>query len=138
MHTYRTIEHTADIGMEVEANTLPELFEGAAYAMSSMMADPAGSVDEVEREVGLEAADLVELMFLWLNELLFLAESGGLVLSGFDVAVEGTGLRAVCRGEPLDPGKHSMKSEIKAATYHELLVERSGERGWKARVIFDV
>jgi len=135
---FKTIEHTADIGIEVEASTLGELFAGAAFAMFSLVVDPR-EVEQVEtRELSLEAGDYEELLFMWLNELLLMLDAEGLLLSGFEVKmVDEHGLAAHVRGEKLDPGRHRIEEEIKAATYHEMLVERGGE-GWRARVIFDV
>ncbi|MBK5092819.1 MAG: archease [Actinobacteria bacterium] len=135
---FKTIEHTADIGIEVEADTLGELFEGTAMAMLSLIVDPATVRDDVERELSLEAGDLEELLFIWLNELLFIMYADGLLFSKFEVKDVGDSrLVAVASGERLDRGRHRLDEEIKAATYHEMMVERLDE-GWKARVIFDV
>lgn len=135
---FKTIEHTADIGIEVEADTLGELFEGTAMAMLSLIVDPATVRDDVERELSLEAGDLEELLFIWLNELLFIMYADGLLFSKFEVKdVVDSRLVAAASGEKLDPERHRLDEEIKAATYHEMMVERLDE-GWKARVIFDV
>jgi len=132
------IEHTADIGIEVEADDLGELFSAAAGGMAALVVDPAGVKVTMHREVTLEANDSEELMFKWLNELLFMIDAEGVALSRFEVEdVTGTRLRAVVRGEPLDLDRHEVGEEIKAATYHGLVVERRGA-GWFARVIFDV
>jgi SHS2 domain-containing protein len=40
-------------------------------------------------------------------------------------------------GERFDPAVHSIETEIKAATYHGLRLERK-DGGWTARMIFDV
>jgi SHS2 domain-containing protein len=134
---FRTIEHTADIGIEVEADNLGELFEGVAAAMFSLMVDPDTVRQTVERELSLEAGDLEEL-FMWLNELLFVLYAEGLLFSGFKVKDIGEDrLVATATGEKLDPQRHRLDEEIKAATYHEMMVERRDD-GWKARVIFDV
>ncbi len=135
---FNTIEHTADIGIEVEADTLEELFAGAALAMFSIMVDVEGVEPVVSREVKLEAADLGELMFRWLNELIFFVSAKGLLLSRFEVkSVSDCGLEATVAGEPVDPARHSLELEIKAATYYELAVEKK-EGTWFARAIFDV
>jgi SHS2 domain-containing protein len=46
-------------------------------------------------------------------------------------------LEAEVKGESYDARRHDLQSEIKAATYHGLQIERKGE-GWEAQVIFDV
>lgn len=135
---FRTIEHTADIGIEVEADNLSELFEGVAAAMFSLIVDPDTVRQTVERELSLESGDLEELLFMWLNELLFVLYADGLLFSGFKVKDIGEDrLVATATGEKLDPQRHRLDEEIKAATYHEMMVERRDD-GWKARVIFDV
>lgn len=135
---FRTIEHTADVGIEVDADSLAELFAGAAQAMFSIMVEPGGVGQSVEKTVRLVASDVEELMFRWLNELIFFVGAEGLLFSDFDIrSVSDTALDAVVRGEPIDPEKHNLELEIKAATYHELEVSRLNG-SWFARAIFDV
>jgi SHS2 domain-containing protein len=106
---FRTVEHTADIGIEVEADSLEELFEGVAAGMFSIVVDPGTVEADISREITLEAADLGELMFTWLNELLFLLYTGALLPSRFEVKnVDGSGLEAMVSGETPDPGRHRM------------------------------
>lgn len=133
----RTIEHTADHGIEVEADSVEELFEGAASGMFSIIVNSSTVSARESRTIAIEADDLEELMFKWLNELLYVLAAEELLLSRFEVKrVEGLRLEAVVVGEPVDPARHRL-GEIKAATYHQMLVERRNG-SWFARVIFDV
>lgn len=61
--------------------------------------------------------------------------SSGLLSRGR--AEPGFVLRAVARGEPLDPERHRIRTELKAVTHHMTLVSEDRE-GWSARVIFDI
>lgn len=134
----RYIEHTADTGIEVEAGKLADLFVGAARGMFSLMVDLSGVDARVEQRVSLDASDLTGLMFAWLNELLFLADSRGLLFSEFRVAsVDESSIEAAAGGEELDADRHLLGNDVKAATYHQMVVERR-DGGWFARVIFDV
>jgi SHS2 domain-containing protein len=140
--TFHTIEHTADIGVEVEAAGVSELFEGAATAMFSLMADISGVRRTERRNISLAASDHVELMFRWLNELLYISDADEMLFSGFSVTVQtvpdgGVALEADVSGEPMDDERHVPGEEIKAATYHELAVS-SRDGLWSARIIFDV
>jgi SHS2 domain-containing protein len=74
----------------------------------------------------------------WLGELLYLHEVDHLLFREFSIETVGEqGLKAVVRGEPFQEGIHSIKTEIKAVTYHQIQIkEREG--GWKAQVIFDL
>ncbi len=135
---FKTVEHTADIGIEVEADTLEELFEGAALGMLSIIIDPSGDIGRgIEVEVSLEAGDIEGLLFEWLNELLFIMDARGVLLSEFQVdGINDLHLEATVRGEEIRQGGNRLMTEVKAATFHQLQVEKRGT--WFARVIFDV
>jgi len=135
---FRTVEHTADIGIEVKADSLPELFEAAARGMFSLITDLTLVSSVVTREVEIDSGDLEELMFKWLNELLFLLGTELLLFSRFDVrTLREDRLEAAVGGEGLDLAKHEVMAEMKAATYHDLEI-RDDDDSWFARVIFDV
>ena len=69
----------------------------------------------------------------FLQELLYLCDSQGLGFDEIHVAIEGEQGRAVLSGAPLvQRGK-----EIKAVTYHNLLVRQTAA-GLEAIVVFDV
>ncbi len=136
---YREIEHTADVGLELEAPDLKAAFELAAASMFDLMCDLDGVGGDVRRTVRIRArdADLENMMVRWLNELLFVFESEIVLLSGFDVTkLTSDTLEAEVVGEQFDPGRHAFKSELKAATYHDLAVNQI-EGVWFVRVIFD-
>jgi SHS2 domain-containing protein len=136
---YREIEHTADVGLELEAPDLKAAFALAAASMFDLMCDLDTVGDDVRRTVRTRArdGDLENMMVRWLTELLYVFESERLLLSGFDVVkLEDGGIEAEVVGEQFDPGLHAVKLEIKAATYHELAVDQV-EGVWHVRVIFD-
>lgn len=135
---YRVIEHTADTGVEVRASTLHELFEGAAVALLSVLTDPSKVRDVVRKDVSLDAGDLDELMFVWLNELIYIVNAEAFLFSRFEVDIEETSLHGRMWGEEIDAGRHDLLLDVKAATYHELEVRQSADGSWGARVIFDV
>ncbi len=133
----RLIEVEADIGFEVWSETIEGLFREAALALYHIMVDVSKVEPVTSREVKLEASDLSMLLHSWLSELLFITDVEGLVFSEFDVKIEDNRLEAVCRGEEINPEKHSPKTEVKAITYHRLSVKK--ENGtWRATVIVDL
>jgi SHS2 domain-containing protein len=80
------------------------------------------------------------LLLCFINELIFLRDAEGLLLLPRRVEIERDGefvLEAELTGEPLDPQRHTLASEVKAATAHGLRVARAGE-GWEASVTLDV
>jgi SHS2 domain-containing protein len=136
---YETFAHTADLGLRVRAATLEELFADSARGLMSMLVanlDAVRPVEEVRIELAGEAIDL--LLFDWLTELLYRFETEHLLLNTFDVIVAENGnLSATCRGEPIDVARHQMDHEVKAITYHQLVVEQRGDE-WFAEVIVDI
>lgn len=46
-------------------------------------------------------------------------------------------LSAIISGEPYDPARHTIKTEIKAVTFHNLSIKKTKE-GYTAEVLFDV
>jgi len=96
--------------------------------------DCEGRVATVWRAVSLEALDRESLLVEWLNELLYLAESEGLLLSAFEIeSLTDTTLQGRVGGIPAE----ETRSDIKAATYHDLALEEE-EGGWSTLITFDV
>jgi SHS2 domain-containing protein len=134
----REIEHTADVGLEVEAPTLAVLFERAGLAMLGLMVDVAAVAPRDTLPLVVEADGYTELLHDFLTALLVACTARGFVAAELSVdAVDMRTVRATARGEPLDPERHDLHGEIKAVTYHELAV-RPLPGGWWARIIFDV
>lgn len=134
------LDHTADVGLELHAPTLEQLFERAARGMVWLLqgldrAPRENGSDPTHRPLELSGDDPPSLLRSWLRELLHWHEAEGLAFHGvrFEVLIE-TRLEAVVSlvKEAADPVR-----EIKGVTLHGLLAERR-EGAWTARVIFDV
>jgi SHS2 domain-containing protein len=127
MTAYETFEHEADIGIRGFGATADEAFAHAAMALYAVMVNLSRVNQRICREVVVEAPDREMLLVEWLNGLLALSDIERLVFSRFQVAIEGSRLRGVAWGEPLDREKHEAHVEVKGATYHMLSVnENSG------------
>jgi SHS2 domain-containing protein len=46
-------------------------------------------------------------------------------------------VKGVAKGEVFDKARHSMKTEVKAVTYHQLEIKEQGGR-WQAQIILDI
>ncbi|MCY2951304.1 MAG: archease [Planctomycetota bacterium] len=135
---YEVFEHTADVGLRVRAGDLKGLFAEAGRGLFSLLVENLDVVRPVaEMSFKVEAGDLEDLLHDWLGELLYAFESKKLVLVEFEVKIEGLKLWAKGSGEKLDERKHQLGQEIKAITYHGLVVRREAE-GWMAEVIVDL
>jgi SHS2 domain-containing protein len=137
MPNFEFIDHTADIGLIAYGNSVEEVFINAAYGMFSLIADLEKVAEVMSHQVVAEAPDQEELLVTWLNELLYLFDAEGLIFSRFDIADLGQRyLRAMAYGEKVDPLRHNLKTQVKAATYHQLKLEKGD--GFSARIILDV
>lgn len=134
---FREIEHTGDLGIEVTAPTRCELFRRAALALAALLVDRASVAQSEQRNLTVEAEADPDLMHDLLAELLALFTLEGFIWRDASVTEAGRALHVVVQGEPFDPVRHGFRGEIKAVTYHTLLVESSPDE-WRARVIFDV
>lgn len=110
--------------------------------MCHCITDVSGVVPDVSRDVKLNAPDLESLLVQWLEELLYLFETEGLLFCRTAVQLQDLSrgdlfLEAELRGEPYDATRHPLETAIKAVTYHALEISHLGE-DWQARVIFDI
>lgn len=135
---FRTLDHTADIGVEVQGADQGALFRNAARALTSLLTDPGVLHPLVSLPVAIEAGDTGELLVHWLNTLLYLFETRGFLTCGavFE-EMSPARLRATLQGETYEEGRHPVHRVPKAATYHRLQVMEDEGR-WVARVYFDL
>lgn len=136
------IDHTGDIGIRVTAASLTHLFERAALGMFWVLTEPESVHPTGSTTIRVEGRDLEALMVQWLSELNYRHTVDRALYGAFDVeAIEetddGASLTATARGEPIDPARHTVHTEIKAITFHGLDVHRT-DHGWAVQVIFDM
>jgi SHS2 domain-containing protein len=136
---YELLEHTADIRIRVKAKDQKELFKNAALAMFDIIAEPNDKLihaPDIIATIIQEAGDIQELFVNWLNELLSLSSAKELIFADFDIQkIDAQNIRASATG--ISSKHYQVNTEIKAATYHELKVEKMAS-GWQAEIIFDV
>ena len=129
---YEFLEHTADIYVSAWGDSLEEAFANAARATMDVITDTGKVEPEKEVEVALEAGDLERLLYLWLEEVIFMVDAEGMLFSGFQVS-EVTGgeelrLYATLKGEEFDPTRHEQRQAVKAATYHMMEITEEDDR----------
>jgi SHS2 domain-containing protein len=124
------LEHVTDALIEAYGSTLEEAFENAAKATINTMVE----IQRVKPVRGIEfeirGADLPELLYNWLEAILAEVDADQLLLCDFELQIEkkneGFILCAKCRGQKFDPKIHEFKTAVKAPTYHEMTVEKTG------------
>jgi SHS2 domain-containing protein len=130
--SYRWIEHTGELEVELQASSERGIFEAGFEAMRELMSGDE-SAERLEIPVDVAGRDRAALVADWLGELAFLGETRGLVpdrLSSLEL--EDEGLHAMVQGWEGTP-----PHLVKGATYHRVSFEHAGA-GWRARVVLDV
>jgi SHS2 domain-containing protein len=138
---YRIIDHTADLGIEVTADTREDVLARAAEALFDLLAERDRIRETETRTIRAEGEDPADLLVNFLRECLALYTGEGFLLRSVSVHPgEGMELRADAGGEACDPHRHRIRMEIKAVTWHGAVLEETpqGPRRWRGRVIFDV
>jgi SHS2 domain-containing protein len=129
--SYRWVDHTAEVELEIEAAGEREVLEEAVRALAELLGVEGSGV--LHRHVAVTATDRPALLAAWIEELAFLAETEGFVATGIVEADLGPdGLRATVAGVLDEP-----PPLVKAVTYHRLAFEPRGD-GYVARVVLDV
>ena len=138
MERYEQFPHTADIGVRVYGKDLKELFENAAFAMFDIIADLEGLESPIAQDIDLNANNHEELLVAWLDELLYNFYTRSIIFSRFKVEeLTENAIKAKAFGRAVGANRNRLKTEIKAATYHNLNIEKTPE-GYKVEIIFDI
>ncbi|MBI5779525.1 MAG: archease [Planctomycetes bacterium] len=161
LHTYnmryQLTDHTADIGIRLSNKTLKGIFEDGAFALFDLLCDIKKVQPDFERTISVEAINNEELLNEFLSRLLreFTIENnllakvkiqdiqvGNAERSEFIPLKAGHDaqrviLSAIIAGQPYDPKRHVIKTEIKAVTFHNLAIKKT-TAGYTAEVVFDV
>src|SRR4030066_165007 len=138
MLSYKILDHTAGIGIEVWGKTKKEALANTVEAMFDLISDSKNISVVQEKELIITGADMADMLINLLRETLYMFHSQMWLCKRCEI-LELSEEKIVARvaGEPYDAQKHQLKMEIKAVSYHTLKIERV-ENGWRARVIFDV
>jgi len=134
---HRFGEHTGEVEMNVEADSLAALFEEAARGLADLQAeDTLGPPTLSEEHVTVTSNDSEALLVDWLNELVYRGEVNKCIYA--DVRIDRLDehvLEATVRGrEPRAP-----RTAVKAATWHGVRIRsREGGGPVEATVVLDV
>ncbi len=136
---YRELEGvTADVGIGAWGSTLCEAIIYTSVGLFSLISDLNTLTGSDSRTISIQAPDLDSLLINYLNEIIFLEETESFLPKTVESFIlEDLALTALIKGDIYDPARHSPNIEVKAATYHGLVIKEDPE-GWEVEVIFDV
>jgi SHS2 domain-containing protein len=137
---YRLLDHTADVGFEVEAPTWPDLLVAAVRALGDVILRDDAEPTSDERPVAVEGADREDLVVAWLGEAVYLYERDGFIVRDARIEVaDATRVKGSLVGRVTDPAQEPPDRVVKAVTYHDLRIEEGGPgRPWRTTVVLDL
>lgn len=140
---YAELDHPADILLEIWGKDLPALFENALFALYDQLAALEGFEAERKETMVAKGPTPAEALRSLLSEALYRFATGSFVASQAKIGVKTAPsgeveITAELHGETVDQERHTLLTEVKAVTYHQLSVEAQPDGGWQATVLFDV
>ncbi len=137
MEKYKFIDDlTSDVMFEAYGKTLKEVFENAAEALFSVICQMDKVQPKICREIEMEADNVEELMFDWLQELIARVDIEDMFFSRFEIVeISETRLKAKIYGDRANP--EIGETVVKAVTYYGYKFEKT-EQGYKVRVSLDI
>ena len=132
----------ADAYIAAYGRTLEEAFENAALAMFEVMTDTSKVEAKRKFDIKVKGIDLFSLLYNWLEELLVIYCSEGVLLSRFKIhEIKKTNneyeLEGEAWGEEFNPEKHEQRTEVKAVTYSLMEIKKNNGL-YEVRVVFDI
>ena len=134
---WQHFSHEADLGICGWGATLSAAFEEAGEALTAAVTHATVRPD-VEVHVSCRAPNLELLFVEWLNAIIYEMAVRNMIFSRYKVSIDESQLMGTLWGEPIDVPRHEPACEPKGATYTELRVTQTQEKGWVARCVVDV
>jgi len=135
----KNFEHTADIGIEIESPTLSKAFEEISLSFSEIVTGGNLPKSEISKNVNLESDNLDSLLVDFMSYLIFLFDTDLFISGSADLQISKNhnfSLGGILFGETYNQDRHGYGVEIKAISYHLLLVEEGPPAN--IRVILDL
>ena len=138
MYTITHLSHTADIRLQLRANSRAELFRAGFEAMNQIIKPDAcrkPCPNIIHQTVELKSIDDTVLLIDFLSDVLTLCHEHKAVFCELNFQELGaTHLRAHISGRPAN----GFEEDIKAVTYHEADVRQNAPGEWETLLIFDI
>ncbi len=136
---YRIIDHKADIKIEIKGKTIEDLFSSAFQGFLDIVVKrKRKKIKNFERKkIFVEGIDKEEVLVRFLNELIYFVSLKKVPLKIENLKVYEKSLEAEILFSPLNEEFFELRTELKAATYHNLRIEKKGNE-FVTEVVFDV
>ena len=136
--SYTTFDHTSDLGIEVRATNLEELFINSAQALYDQLLHDYQQDSQFQEKINLQATDQELLLHDFLGELLSVFWSDHKIYTNFQIEkLSNIHLDIIAEGYRSEMEKLRIRREIKAVTYHQLQIKQTGNN-YQAKFVLDI
>ena len=135
--SYEIIDIAGDVGLRINGSSIEELFINACKGLYSLITEPSKVEATETKTIEIKADSMEELLVSFLNEIIFLFDAYGFLGREIDVSIDDFTLKAKIEGEYYKPDKHEGKLLLKAATYHNLEIDKKDNK-FLAQIVFDI
>ncbi|GAB4179591.1 MAG: archease [Calditrichia bacterium] len=149
MRRFKEIDHTADVGFEIEGKNIENLFLAGLEALynyifqkETFIAQMEDLSDDHTKPLLMSAPTLEDLLVLWLSDMHYKIEVYQDIMVGFSQLQiveykEYSQLEGKFVYKNVKDLEWKIENEIKAVTYHKLEIRRQGNI-FKTNVILDI
>lgn len=138
--SYEILEHTADAKFRATGETIEDAFSESVKAFSEVVgAEPEAG--NIRHSINIESENQESLFFDFLDELIFLQDTEGVVVTHVDsLEIDDSGdslvLEAVLWTDTITGDMTLL--DIKAPTYNEMKVDYVKGEGWVLETVLDI
>jgi SHS2 domain-containing protein len=133
---FEYLDHTSEAKFRAYGKSKEEAFSNAALALFNLLLDTEKVKDVKEHTVQVKANDDKELMFDFLDKLIFLQDVEGFMLHKVKtLTIKENKLEAVLSGDHYN--NYETHGEVKAPTYNDMEIEEKNGK-WVIQVVVDV
>ncbi len=138
--SYNFIDHTADIAIDVTADSLEELFTASAQAFKEAVVETESGNGEETFILKLNSHSIESLLVNFLNELNFRLTYKKKIFNNINdmkISQTNNNWNLETTLEEDDVAEDKIKTEIKSVTYHQMDLKKT-EEGYKTIIVFDI
>ena len=139
--SYKFIDHTADIACKVSGDTLEELFTAAVEAWRNSVVEETKCCERESKKFKLKASSKEQLLVDFISEInYYLFTKNWLFNLVLELEIkeknDSWNLSTEIEGMPVSQDVE-IKQEIKAITFHQLNIEKKGNK-YSTLLVFDI
>ncbi|MEK6915394.1 MAG: archease [Nanoarchaeota archaeon] len=132
---FEFLGHTSEVKFRAYGKSVNELFESCALAVSSVLSRGMKIKEPIKKEINVYGKDKESMLYKFIEEIIYLFDADGFIVSKAKVNVEGKSLNAVFYGD--ESVNYKDLDAIKSPTYAEMYVKNNGKK-WECQVVLDV